>query len=301
MKKNVIFRSFGLKKVIGLVYILSGLFIYCVVSAPRALAQGNLVIMPIRVVFDGGGGGKRTQELNLANTGNDTIKYLISVVQYRMMDDGTFESITLPDPGQNFADKNFRFFPQSVVLAPLDAQTIKIQLINISDLKPGEYRSHLYIRAVPDEKPLGETAAVTVKNGITIKLIPVYGISIPVIIRKGESTSNVTLSNSSLGIDPSEGSKLKMTFNRSGNMSVYGDITVDYISEQGIKTRVGIANGFAIYTPNKTRHFILNLDENQKVNYHQGKLHVVYAAQPVVMSCCDIKTIKFAEGDLILH
>jgi len=84
-------------------------------------------------------------------------------------------------------------------------------------------------------------------------------------------------------------------------MSVYGDITVDYISEQGIKTRVGIANGFAIYTPNKTRHFILNLDENQKVNYHQGKLHVVYAAQPVVMSCCDIKTIKFAEGDLILH
>ena len=92
----------------------------------EADCQGNLIIIPRRVVFEG---SKRTQELNLANTGTDTAKYLISVIQYRMKEDGTFENITQPDSGQNFADKNFRFFPRSVVLAPNEAQTVKVQIM----------------------------------------------------------------------------------------------------------------------------------------------------------------------------
>jgi len=78
-----------------------------------ALAQGNLLITPRRVVFEG---NKRTQELNLANTGQDSAKYNVSMIQYRMKEDGSFEEITIPDPGQNFADKYVRFFPRTVSL-----------------------------------------------------------------------------------------------------------------------------------------------------------------------------------------
>ena len=86
-----------------------------------------------------------------------------------MKKDGNFELINQPDSGQYFADKNFRFFPRTVLLAPNEAQVVKVQLTGINDLKPGEYRSHLYFRAINNEKPLGEKDLVPGTTSITVK------------------------------------------------------------------------------------------------------------------------------------
>ena len=80
------------------------------------MAQGNLLVTPKRVVFEG---NKRSEELNLANIGKDTATYIISFIQIRMKEDGMFERITQPDPEQNFADKNLRFFPRTVTLGTM--------------------------------------------------------------------------------------------------------------------------------------------------------------------------------------
>jgi P pilus assembly chaperone PapD len=101
-------------------------------------AQGNLLITPRRIVFEG---GKRTQEVNLANTGTDTARYAVSMIQYRMEKDGSFKELTAPDSGQNFSDKFVRFFPRNVTLAPNETQVIRLQIINPQQLKTGEYRS----------------------------------------------------------------------------------------------------------------------------------------------------------------
>ena len=119
----------------------------------KASAQGNLLIMPKRVVFEG---SKRSEDLSLANIGKDTATYVISFVQFRMKDDGSFEKITDPDSAQNFSDKYLRFFPRTVTLAPNESQTVKVQVTKKDELKPGEYRSHLYFRAIPKQPPLGE-------------------------------------------------------------------------------------------------------------------------------------------------
>ncbi|HMI02271.1 MAG TPA: hypothetical protein VK541_07305 [Pedobacter sp.] len=259
--------------------------------ASKSMAQGNLIIIPRRVVFEG---AKRTQELNLANTGTDTSKYLISVIQYRMLENGAFESITQPDSGQYFADKNFRFFPRSVTLAPNEAQTVKIQTINTADLKPGEYRSHLYFRAVPNDKPPGGKNPDSSTKTISVHLVPIFGIAIPVIIRNGITTTKVTLIAADLQISTTGIPQLKMTFGRLGNVSVYGDIKVNHISAQGKATKVGLAKGFAIYTPNAGRQFILNLDKDAIADYHKGKLHIIF------ISPSDSKAEIIAEKELIL-
>ena len=67
-----------------------------------------------------------------------------------------------------------------MTLGPNESQVIKIQLNKTNDLATGEYRSHLYFRAVPAEMPLGESKPAK-DSSISIKLIPVFGISIPVI------------------------------------------------------------------------------------------------------------------------
>lgn len=253
-------------------------------------AQGNLMITPRRVIFDG---ENKTQELNLANTGSDTARYLISLIEIRMKEDGTFENITEPDSGQYFASRYIRFFPRSVTLAPGEAQAVKVQVIKSAQLVSGEYRSHIYFRAVPAENPLGDSREQT-SSGISVRLTPVFGISIPVIIRVGESLVNVSLSDLSLETSNDSLKTVHMVFNRSGNTSVYGDVRIDYIPEQGKKTQVCEIKGVAVYTPTGSRELRINLPDTKGIDLHKGKLHVTYNSQS------EKKSLVLAEADLAL-
>jgi len=269
--------------------VLSGLFI--IILSIQSFAQGNLLITPRRVVFEG---NLKTQDLNLANTGRDTARYNVSIVQYRMKEDGSFEEIIEPDPGQNFADKNIRFFPRAVTLAPNEAQVVKMQLTKTNLLTPGEYRSHVYFRAVPVERALGDEDTKADSSGISVRLVPIFGITIPVIIRVGESNTQVNLSDLALEKVNDTLTRFKMTFNRVGNMSVYGDIKVTYISPEGKVTDVGIVKGIAVYTPNAIRRFQMDLKKAEGVDFKKGRLEVVYTTQS------DSNPEKIAESSLQL-
>ncbi len=271
---------------------LAGILGFLTFSTADSIAQGDLLITPRRVVFDG---SKRSMDLNLANTGQDTATYAISLIQIRMNEDGGFETITEPDPGQRFADRFIRFFPRSVTLGPNEAQVVKVQLIRSNELTPGEYRSHFYFRSVPKVKPLGEEEAPTDSTTISVRLTPVFGITIPVIIRVGESTVKVTLSDLSFEMVNDTIPTIRLVFNRTGNMSVFGDITVDHISTQGKITRVGIANGVAVYTPNTRRRFQFNLNRVPGVDFRTGTLRVIYSAPS------DVKPLRYAEAELPLQ
>lgn len=226
---------------------------------------------PKRIVFDG---SKRSQDLSIANNGNDTARYVISVIQIKMNADGSFQTITEPEPGQNFADKNFRFFPRTVILPPHEAQTVKVQLLQFGNLAQGEYRSHLYFRAEEEKKPLEKEEKDSEEKSISINLQPIYGVSIPVIIRAGKADTETKFSDVDLRFEGQDFPILRLNLNRSGNMSVYGDITVNHLSAEGKETLVSQVKGVAVYTPNPIRQFKLNLNKN--INYKEGSLHIVF-------------------------
>jgi P pilus assembly chaperone PapD len=271
---------------------LSGFLIFTILSDFNASAQGNLLITPRRAVFEG---SKRSMDLNLANTGQDTATYAISLIQIRMKEDGGFETITEPEPGQRFADRFIRYFPRTVTLGPNEAQVIKLQLIRSNELTAGEYRSHFYFRSIPKLKPLGEEETVKDTTSISVRLTPIFGITIPVIIRTGESTAKVSLSDLALNISDDTGPRLKLVFNRSGNISFFGDLAVDHISNEGKVTRVGIANGVAVYTPNIIRRFQFNLNKIPGVDFRSGILRVTFSAPS------DVKPARYAEAELLLR
>ena len=246
-----------------------------VLTACKGIAQGNLVVTPKRLIFDG---TKRSEEINLANTGTDSATYVISFIQVRMKEDGSFEKITEPDADQKFADKYLRYFPRTVTLGANEAQTVKVQLVRTDELVPGEYRSHLYLRAVPKEQPLGE-ANPKKDSSISVQLVPIFGISIPTIIKIGESTAKVNLSDFNFKMLGDTLPTLKWSFNRSGNMSVYGDVDINYISPQGKITQVGMVKGVAVYTPTLKRNFNVMLNKKPGVNFSEGKIQLVYTDQ----------------------
>jgi hypothetical protein len=254
-------------------------------------AQGNLLITPKRLVFDS---SRRTMDLNLANIGKDTAVYAISFLQVRMKEDGNFETITEPDPGQMFADKYLRFFPRTVRLGPGEAQVVKVQLQRTGELAEGEYRSHIYFRAVPKEDPLGEPE-IRDTTTLTVRLTPIFGITIPAIIRSGNTRVSASISDLSLEYVSDTIPLLKMKFNRTGNMSIYGDLAVNHVSPQGKVTRVGVANGIAVYTPNPVRGFSINLNPPKGTNLRSGKIRVTYSAPS------DVRPEKYAEAELVIR
>ncbi|QHS58120.1 fimbrial biogenesis chaperone [Chitinophaga agri] len=259
----------------------------------NTFAQGNLLITPMRVIFDG---QKKIQELNLANTGQDTARYLISVIEIRMNNNGTFEKITEPDSGQLFASGFLRLFPRSVTLAPGEAQLVKVQLVKTGQLQPGEYRSHIYFRAVPDTRIQGEAPKLKDSTSISVTLTPVFGISIPVIIRTGTPDIKVNLTDVALDAPENAPASLKMVVRRSGNHSVYGDINVEYVSEKGKITNVANVRGLAVYTPTSFRQFHMELDKKPGIDYHNGKLRISYTPQSK-----DAAPEPIAQTELQLH
>lgn len=271
------------------------LFVIILFSSSNITAQGDLIVFPKRVVFEG---SQRIRELNLANTGQDTATYIISIVQIRMKEDGGFENITEPDPGQKFAEKYIRIFPRRVVLAPNEAQLVKVQLTRTGELTEGEYRSHIYFRAEPVSKPLDglkANEALQDSNAISVRIIPIFGMTIPVIIRVGESTTKVSFSDLGLEMFKDTIPTLRMSINRTGNMSVYGDINVEHISAEGKITRVGNVQGVAVYTPNSVRRARIELNNKLGINYRTGKLRLEYSAQR------EDKNAKLAEAELQLQ
>lgn len=273
-------------------FLFSAIVLLTIISSASAVAQGNLLITPRRVVFEG---NKRTQDLNLANTGVDSAKYNVSIVQYKMNEDGSFKEITEPEEGQRFADPYLRFFPRTVTLGPNEAQVVKMQLIKTNQLQPGEYRSHVYFRAVPKESALGTEEIKQDTTSIGVKLTPIFGITIPVIIHVGESDTKVNLTDLKVETLNDTLPRLQFAFNRTGNMSVYGDIKVEHVSPTTVVTPVGIVRGVAVYTPNAIRRFQMDLDTRAKVDYHSGRIKVTYSTQS------DAKPEVIAVGELPLR
>ena len=237
----------------------------------KVYAQGDLVVSPNRVVFEG---RKQKEQLNLINYGKETTTFSISFVQRRMNEDGSFTIIDTSATDNNFAHPFVRIYPRQVTLAPGEAQVVMLQFRKKSDMKYGEYRSHLYFRSEKDYKPLGSEKKENV-NAVSVELIPIFGISIPVIVRTDDSAVITTITDLKLNILENQ-SYLKMTLNRDGNVSIYGDISVEFTSKQGKTTTVGAVNGVAVYTDITKRVFNLKLDKNFGKEKDNGLLKVYF-------------------------
>ena len=185
-------------------------------SAPAA-AQGDLLVAPTRVIVSGAG----SSEVVLSNIGNTAATYRISLELRRMEADGNFKEVTETEatPAEKAALEMVRHAPRRITLMPGQPQAVRISARPAPELPDGEYRVHMSFRAVPPAVAPEDAAreAAAAGGGLTIKLTPVYGITIPVFVRKGNLEGKAGIANAQL-----VRSELDMT--RSGQRSVYGEL-----------------------------------------------------------------------------
>lgn len=241
----------------------------CVASFGSLLAQGNLLITPVRVIFQD---AKTREDLNITNIGNDSAVYVISFLHYIMRNDGSFNEVQKVDSNLS-ADNFLRIYPRRVTLAPNESQTIRLQYRKPSNLKNGEFRSHIYFRAEKNTAALGMDEPNSDSTKMAVRITPIFGISIPVIVRNGVLNHKITLSDVKITTVNDSVSNMGVKINREGGKSAYGNVVVTFHPQEGSPYEISRANGVGVYTEIAYRNFnlLLPFRNNQS---KKGKLIV---------------------------
>lgn len=224
-------------------------------AAPASAGVGDLLVAPKRVILD----GRRGTEIVLNNIGDEPATYRISVEFRRMTPDGGLVEVAAPTAQDQIAADMIVYAPRRVTLAPHQPQSIRIAARPPPGLPDGEYRVHLLFRAVPPPTPVAPSDAEPVK-GLHLQLIPIYGVTIPVIVRLGNLEVKAAIANVTL--EHKDGKPaIGFDLGRSGTRSTFGDVRV---LKPGVKEPIALQTAVAIYTELGSRHMTIPVDEAYK-------------------------------------
>lgn len=212
-------------------------------TAPAVGAgAGDLLVAPTRVELN----GFRGTEVYLNNIGSARATYRISLEYRRMTEDGQLIEVdpALVTPAEKLAHDMIAYAPRRVTLDPNQPQSIRIGIRppDGAQLPDGEYRVHMLFRAIPEAKSVSDAPAPT--DGIAIDLQPIYGVTIPIIVRVGKLAAQAGISDTKL-VTLEGRPAVAVNLARTGDRSLYGDVR---IRKPGFKDPVAEVRGVAIYT-----------------------------------------------------
>ena len=225
-------------------------------ATPAHAGVGDLLVAPTRLVLD----GRKGAEIILNNIGDEPATYRISVDFRRMTEDGTLEEVAQPSAADQSAADMIIYAPRRVTLAPHEPQAIRIAARPPQGLPDGEYRVHMLFRAIPPATPVVQAAAAQPEKGLKFELIPVYGVTIPVIVRLGNLQATAGIAN--VHLDRKDGnSSVSLDLSRVGQRSTFGEIRV---LKPGRKEPIALQKAVAVYTEIGTRHVSIPVDAAYK-------------------------------------
>jgi P pilus assembly chaperone PapD len=225
-------------------------------ASPAEAGIGDLLVAPTRIVLN----GRKGAEVILNNIGDDPATYRVSVVFRRMNENGGLDDVEQPTANDKAAEDMIIYQPRKVVLAPHQPQSIRIVARAPDGLPDGEYRVHMLFRAIPPATPVVAAAAQQEVKGIHFQLTPVYGVTIPVLVRLGNLEATAGIAN--VKLEKKDGqSAVGLDLSRSGTRSTYGEVRV---FKSGVKDPIAIQKNVAIYTEINRRHVAVAIDQGYK-------------------------------------
>lgn len=237
-------------------------------AVPVAGARADLMIMPIRVVFQA---RDRTADVTLVNTAEKKETYRLSWMYQKQKEDGSYTQLPGPmdpayDPG-----KMIIFSPRQITLDGGEQQRIRLSLRRPADLPDGEYHAHLRFQAVGDS---GVRVSPLPKKGVSTQLSIHVGFAIPVVIRQGHYDAAATISNPHfIPATAQSQAELEITLNRTGHYSTTGILKALWTPPGGNEKQIGVLNNTNIFTEMTHRTAHIKLTENRVVG---GTVRVVY-------------------------
>ena len=234
----------------------AGLIAAAFLPAPAAAGVGDLLVAPTRLVLD----GRKGAEIILNNIGEEPATYRVSVEFRRMTEKGDLVDVTTPSTTDKAAEDMIVYAPRKITLAPHDPQAIRIAARAPQGLPDGEYRVHMLFRAIPPATPVVQPPAGEQPKGVQFQLTPVYGVTIPVIVRLGNLAASAGIANVQLE-RRDNGAAIGLDLTRTGSRSTYGEVRV---LKAGVKDPIAQQKGVAVYTEVGRRHVSIPLADAYK-------------------------------------
>ncbi len=241
------------------------------------LSDGNnALIFPKRVVF---AGRTRSAEVTLVNRGNRPLTYRVELVERRMTPAGALVELDAPPADERSARALLRYAPRQVVVPPESSQKIRLLLRKPADLAVGEYRSHLLCRALPSTDSDFDLESLEDDKSVAVQLTTLPAVSIPVIVRHGELSASVHLSDVVLDTGPDP--ELSFRLAREGQASVYGDLNASWIPRvDGSETVVVRVKGVAVYATLPAVKLRFALRPPIGTRFADGRLRLSFRSRP---------------------
>ena len=238
----------------------------CGLSTDAQAGVGDLLVAPTRIVLD----GRRGAEIILNNIGDEPATYRVSVEFRRMTENGDLVDVATPTDSDKKAEDMIVYSPRKVTLAPREPQAIRIAARPPQGLPDGEYRVHMLFRAIPPATPVAQPTGEQPK-GVQFKLTPIYGVTIPVIVRLGNLQATAAITNVHLE-KKGNTSSIGLDLMREGSRSTYGEVRV---LKAGMKDPIAFQRGVAVYTEVGKRHVSVAVPDELR-NAANGPVTVEY-------------------------
>lgn len=218
-------------------------------AAPVKAGVGDLLVAPTRLVLD----PQHGSEVVLNNIGSEPATYRISLELRRMNAQGRLVDVAQPTAAEQTALDMIAYAPRRVTLQPNQPQSIRVGVRPPDGLADGEYRVHMLFRAIPDAKPAAAGADTAKAEGLSVALTPIYGVTIPIIVRAGNLDAKGAISNAHI-IREDGRPAISFDIARTGARSLYGEIRV---TRPGVADPIVLARGVAVYPEITTRNVTL--------------------------------------------
>jgi P pilus assembly chaperone PapD len=233
-------------------------------------------MFPVRAELEG---RQSSVEFNVRNSSDQPMNFRASVSDFYMTTQGAIVAAKvgeLPPRGFLSATAFTRVAPRSFTLAPGQSQSIRAVASVPGGMPDGEYRTHLTIVGSP---PLAGQTVDSVAGapgaGISVSITPIFQSVVPVIVRKGDLQSIVTLANARASQGDDGNLLVEVTLQRAGARSSYGDFKVSFVRGD-VTIPIGEAGGIACYAECASRPVGLSFAHPAPLPAGSGHVRIQY-------------------------
>lgn len=239
-------------------------------------AEANLLVSPLRVVFEG---RDRSSVITLINTSDETKTYRLGWKLLKMDQNGSYVDVDqfIDVNGVNrSAEEMVRFSPRQVTIEPQGRQRVRLSLRRPADLAPGEYRAHLNLTELYQDPSVDDDRSV---QGAEILIQVNLSFSIPVVVREGKAMPKVEITSPQfMTVETPTGNKPQLVVSLKGDQNMYssyGRILVFWQPPSGGERQIGLLNNVALYPENAQRWISVDVDQFPQ----GGTLRVMYEGE----------------------
>lgn len=218
-------------------------------------ASADLLVAPLRISFEG---RERSKTVTLVNQSTEQRVYRIEWIENQMDENGRYKRIEGETPADYpSASSLIRYSPRQITLAPGERQVVRLAVRKPADLANGEYRSHMVF------KQLADIEDASARDGVGIKLFMNISISIPIIVRHGETTVEAKINSIEKRYDQAtEAQGFAVKLSRKGSAGSYGSLFVYDTQDKLRQYPLAQLNNVSIFPEINTRNAFI-VEENR--------------------------------------